>query len=180
MGLNFSSLWALFRVIRVRRFQTMRTCMRVCILLILSPIVVVLVAGSGVSLAEEETIGYVRKVERPAFVVRHGSRKPADIGHSVFMDDLLTTGDTGAMGITFKDNTMISIGPDTEFVVDEFVYQPRKNALSFGSKMMRGTLHFVSGTIAKLSPESVSVKTPVGTIGIRGTRFLIKIEENRQ
>ncbi|MBW1851236.1 MAG: FecR domain-containing protein [Deltaproteobacteria bacterium] len=96
------------------------------------------------------------------------------------MNDLLTTGDTGAMGITFKDNTMISIGPDTEFVVDEFVYQPRQNNLSFGSKMMRGTLHFVSGTIAKLSPESVSVKTPVGTIGIRGTRFLIKIEENPQ
>jgi len=158
----------------------MRACMRIFILLILSPVVALLVAGNNTSLAEEETIGYVRKVERPAFVVRHGSRKPADIGHTVLMNDLLTTGDTGAMGITFKDNTMISIGPDTEFVVDEFVYQPRQNNLSFGSKMMRGTLHFVSGTIAKLSPESVSVKTPVGTIGIRGTRFLIKIEENPQ
>lgn len=140
----------------------------------------VMVAGKGISLAKEEPIGYVRKVERPAFVVRHGLRRTVSIGYSVFMKDLLTTGKTGAMGITFKDNTMISIGPDTEFVVDEFVYQPKDNALSFSSRMMRGTLHFVSGTIAKLSPESVSVKTPVGTIGIRGTRFLVKIEENQQ
>ncbi|MBW1782722.1 MAG: FecR domain-containing protein [Deltaproteobacteria bacterium] len=154
--------------------------MRICVLLLLWFIVAVLVAGSSISLADEETIGYVKKIEQPAFVVRSGSRNPADIGHSVFMDDVLTTGDTGAMGITFKDNTMISIGPDTEFVVDEFVYQPRKKALSFGSQMMHGTLHYVSGTIAKLSPKSVSVKTPVGTIGIRGTRFLIKIEEDRQ
>jgi hypothetical protein len=71
--------------------------------------------------AEEEAIGYVRKVERPAFVVRHGLRRTASIGYSVFMNDLFTTGKTGAMGITFKDNTMVSIGPDTEFVVDEFV-----------------------------------------------------------
>ena len=155
--------------------------MRVGILIIIPCfLVAVMVAGSGFSLAEDRTIGYVRKVEGPAFVVRHGSRRTASIGYSVFMDDLLTTGKTGAMGITFMDNTMISIGPDTEFVVDEFVYQPKDNALSFGSRMMRGTLHFVSGTIAKLSPESVSVKTPVGTIGIRGTRFLVKIEENQQ
>jgi hypothetical protein len=139
-----------------------------------------MVAGKGISLAEEEAIGYVRKIERSAFVVRHGLRRTASIGYSVFMNDILTTGKTGAMGITFIDDTMISIGPDTEFVVDEFVYRPRENALSFGSKMMHGTLHFVSGTIAKLSPESVSVKTPVGTIGIRGTRFLVKIEENQQ
>ena len=141
---------------------------------------VIMVTGKGISLAEEEPIGYVRKVQRPAFVVRHGLRRTSSIGYSVFMDDLLTTGKTGAMGIIFMDDTMISIGPDTEFVVDEFVYQPRENTLSFGSRMMRGTLHFVSGTIAKLSPESVSVKTPVGTIGIRGTRFLVKIEENQQ
>lgn len=139
-------------------------------------LIAVLFPGGGSALAEDNAIGYVRKVERPAFVVRQGMRRTADIGHSVYMNDLLTTGETGAMGVTFKDNTMISIGPDTEFVVDEFVYQPREKALSFTSRMTRGTLHFVSGTIAKLAPESVSVKTPPGTIGIRGTRFLVKIE----
>jgi len=128
----------------------------------------------------DDAIGYVKKVERPAFVVRQGKRQTADIGHSVYMNDLLKTGPTGAMGVTFKDNTMISIGPDTEFVVDEFVYQPREKALSFTSRMTRGTLHFVSGTIAKLAPESVSVETPPGTIGIRGTRFLVKIEGDGQ
>lgn len=138
-----------------------------------------LVAG-GISLAEDGGIGYIKKVERPAFVVRKGSRKAADIGDSIYMNDLLTTGKSGAMGVTFKDNSMISIGPDTEFVVDEFVFQPRQESLSFSSKMMRGTLFFVTGTIAKLAPKSVSVGTPAGTIGVRGTRFLVRIEGEQQ
>ena len=143
-------------------------------------LIAALFVGGGSSLAGDDAIGYIKKVEKPAFVVRQGMRQTADIGHSVYMNDLLKTGAAGAMGVTFKDNTMISIGPDTEFVVDEFVYQPREKALSFTSRMTRGTLHFVSGTIAKLAPESVSVETPPGTIGIRGTRFLVKIEGDGQ
>ena len=42
--------------------------------------------------------------------------------------------------------------------------------------MSKGTLNVVSGVIAKLKPESVSVKTPTGEIGVRGTTYLIKVE----
>ena len=101
---------------------------------------------------------------------------PARINASIFINDILETGSDGALGITFKDNTVISIGPDTQYVIDEFAFQPQKKKLSFVSRLTRGTLHFVSGTIAKLAPKKVAVKTAAGTIGVRGTRFLVKIE----
>jgi hypothetical protein len=94
------------------------------------------------------------------------------------MKDVINTDDSGSVGITFKDNTMISIGPNTKYVIDEYAYQPKNNQLSFVSTVSRGTLNFVSGNLTKLAPNAVKVNTPVGTMGMRGTRFLLKVEED--
>ena len=80
------------------------------------------------------------------------------------------------MGITLKDATVISLGPETEFAIDEYAYAPAKNKLKFGSRITKGSLNYVSGVIAKLKPEAVKVKTPTGTIGVRGTKFAVKVE----
>lgn len=126
--------------------------------------------------AKADEIGYVKKVKGSASIFRNGLFLPVTLGRAVELNDLIQTDKTGAVGITFKDSTMISIGPDTEFVLDDYVYKPVDKSLSFSSKITRGTLHFVSGNIAKLSLNSVQVKTPEGTIGLRGTRFLVKVE----
>ena len=91
-------------------------------------------------------------------------------------DDVVETGADGAVGITFKDNTTISVGPDTKMALDEFVFAPEQEKYGFKAHMLQGTLYYVSGTIAKLAPESVSMSTPIGTIGIRGTRYLVKLD----
>jgi hypothetical protein len=80
------------------------------------------------------------------------------------------------MGITLKDATVISLGPKTEFAIDEYAYVPAKNKLKLGSRITKGSLNYVSGIIAKLKPEAVKVKTPTGTIGVRGTNFVVKVE----
>ena len=49
----------------------------------------------------------------------------------------------------------------------------------FGSKLTKGTLNYVSGAIAKISPEAVAVKTPTGTIGVRGTQFVVKVDADQ-
>jgi hypothetical protein len=125
---------------------------------------------------EDEEIGYVKKLQGDASIVRGGMMVTVTMGLAVHLNDIIQTKNNGAVGITFKDSTMISIGPDTEFVVDEYVYKPKDKKLSFASKISRGTLHFVSGNISKLASNSVNVKTPEGTIGLRGTRFLIKVK----
>ena len=82
------------------------------------------------------------------------------------------------MGLTFGDNTMLSFGPNSEFVVDEYLYAPAKDELRLDVSTLRGTMQYVSGMIAKLKPDAVAIKTPKGVIGVRGTRFAFTLEEN--
>jgi hypothetical protein len=126
----------------------------------------------------DDSIGAIKKLNGAATVVREKAEHKVNIGAPVFMKDVLKTDNTGSLGITFKDNTMISVGPNTVYTIDEYVYQPNEQKLAFVSKVSKGTLHFVSGNLTKLAPDAVKVKTPEATMGIRGTRFLIKVEDD--
>jgi hypothetical protein len=79
--------------------------------------------------------------------------------------------------VTFKDDTVMSFGPDTEMTVDEYLYAPAKGQLKLATRLDKGTLTYVSGVIAKLKPDAVSVKTPSGIIGVRGTSFMVKVDD---
>ena len=124
----------------------------------------------------EAPAGMIKTVSGAAFVVHEGKREPAAVGRGLVRDVVLVTGAGGAIGVSFRDYATVSIGPETQLALDDFVFAPEREQYSFVTKMTRGTMAFVSGTISKLSPESVSVKTPVGTIGVRGTRFLVKLD----
>jgi len=124
------------------------------------------------------SIGKVKTAKANAFIQRGDERIVADIGTMVQRNDILETDDTGTMGVIFDDDTTISVGPKSQLTINEFVYNPKQGQFSFVSKLAQGTLSYISGDIAKKAPDSVTVKTPSATIGIRGTSFLIKIVEN--
>lgn len=130
------------------------------------------------SQAEPDKIGYVKKVSGEAWLTMDGNSQKAEVGSAILVGQTLKTGKDGAMGITFKDDTVISIGADTSVAVDEFLYSPSKDQLKLSTNILKGTLQYISGVIAKLKPEAVSFKTPSGIIGVRGTRFLVKVDES--
>ncbi len=136
----------------------------------------VLVVLSAGAVAASEPVGHVKELSGSAFIVSGGERSAAELGAAVFQDDTLETGSDGALGVLFIDDSRLSIGPDTSLTIDEYVYEAGASEGAFLSRLARGTLLYVSGLIAKLSPESANVETPVGTIGIRGTRFLVRLE----
>jgi hypothetical protein len=138
-------------------------------------LILMLLAGSPAW--AQDAIGFVKTVSGSAEVIDAGKPIKAEVGTPIKLGNTLKTGTKGAMGVTFKDNTVMSFGPDTELTVDEYLYAPGKDNLKFGTSMSKGSLQVVSGVIAKLKPESVTMKTPTGTIGIRGTRFLVKVEQ---
>jgi hypothetical protein len=88
----------------------------------------------------------------------------------------IATGSGGSMGVTFKDNTIFSIGPDTELVVDEFAYEPMQGNLKLEATIDKGTLYVISGEIEKMKPEAVVINTPTGLIGVHGARFLARVD----
>lgn len=126
--------------------------------------------------AEGSVIGYVKTVKGEAYVVNDGKSVPAAVGTPLTLGCVLKTGGSASMGVTFKDNTVMSFGPDTELTVDEYLYSPNKGKLKLATRLAKGTLAYLSGAIAKIKPDAVTVKTPTGSIGVRGTHFVVRVE----
>ena len=135
-----------------------------------------LLLNTSAALAQDNVIGYVKTVQPDAMMVVGGKSIKALPGMPVQTGYVLKTGPQGSMGVTFRDNTIMSFGPDTELVVDEYLYAPGNGGLKLGASMTRGTLQYISGVIARLKPEAVTLKTPVGIIGVRGTRYVTLVE----
>ncbi len=126
--------------------------------------------------ADETPIGYVKNITGEASITTEGDIIRAKIGTPIYQGSVLHTRAQSSMGITLKDATVISLGPETEFAIDEYVYAPAQNKLKLGSRITKGSLNYISGVIAKLQPDAVTVTTPSGTIGVRGTQFAVKVE----
>ncbi len=122
-----------------------------------------------------EPVGYIMKVQGEATVTSRGQTIDAAVGQAVILGAVLRTGAQGSMGVTLSDNTVMSFGPNSEFTLDEYQFEPAREELRLSARISRGTLNFISGVIAKLKPEAVELKTPTGTIGVRGTHFLVKV-----
>lgn len=137
-------------------------------------LLVLALAGAGPAAADNR-IGSIKEVSGEAFIVADGARRAAIAGGPIFPNDTLETGADGALGVLFVDDSRLSIGADTRLTIDEYVFVPKETRGTFLSRLSRGTLLYVSGLIAKLAPEAVAVETPVGTIGMRGTKLLVEI-----
>lgn len=122
-----------------------------------------------------EPIGYVKTVSGSASVVREGGERGLAVGSALYEDDTLKTGKDSSLGVTMKDGTTLSAGPETEILLDKYAYAPKAQQLGFVARVSQGTLDFVSGMLGKLAPESVAIETPTGVIGMRGTHFVVKV-----
>ena len=118
----------------------------------------------------------IQKASGPATVVRQGRTLQASAGLEILENDTLRTGPDGSIGVIFRDDTVLSLGPESVLVVDEFVFAPRQGKFSIVLRMLKGTAGYLSGLISKLAPESVHFETPTASIGVRGTRFVVRVE----
>jgi hypothetical protein len=135
------------------------------------------VGGSSWCLAADTpVVGSVKTVEGSASIIRGGEVLTAHAGQLLEEKDTLQTGPDGSLGVIFRDDSVLSLGPDSKLAIERFVFNPAEGNLEFISRIWKGTAAYLSGLIGKLSPESVRFETPVATIGIRGTRFAAHIE----
>lgn len=129
----------------------------------------------GAAAADDATIGFVKTVQGNASLVVAGQSLPAVPGAALARSTILKTGNNASMGVTLKDNTLLSIGPDTELALEEFMFAPAQDQLRLDARITQGTLNYVSGVMAKLRPQAVTVRTPTGNIGVRGTHFVLSV-----
>jgi hypothetical protein len=139
-------------------------------------VLTLVLASAAPALGQQpSTAGRIKVVSGSAFIVRESGLIPARAGEGVFEADGLRTGVDGRIGVTLKDDTRVSLGPNSEVRLERFVYTPANGGLALVLKVVHGVAAYVSGRIAKLAPDSVRLETPAAIVGVRGTTLAIRV-----
>jgi hypothetical protein len=139
-------------------------------------VALMLVVASSALAQEPVPAGRIKVTSGPAFILRGGSSLAARPGDSVFASDSLQTGANGTLGVTLKDDTRLSLGPDSEVRLERYVFAPESGALGMVVNFVRGMAAYISGRMAKLAPDAVRLETPAAIVGVRGTTLAVQVE----
>jgi hypothetical protein len=134
----------------------------ICIVLLLTP-------------AWADDIAIIKSVHGSVTIKRSDQLLKVQQSDKLRVGDILITDKNSQVGIIFHDGSVLSLKERSFFRIKEFEFIPIENKFTFKLKLKKGTALFESGKIGTLSPENFSLEIPEGTIGIRGTKFLVEV-----
>ncbi len=137
-------------------------------------IMAVILAFAGSAAAAD--IGLVKVANGDVRIERAGAKLPATVGMGLILSDVIVTGADGSAGITFTDNSLVSVGPGSIFAIDKYSFDSTTHAGEFLGNLKQGRLAAVSGKMVKQSPESMKIRTPSSIMGVRGTEFVVQVD----
>jgi hypothetical protein len=138
---------------------------------------VILAAAAFAAPSHASDVGQIKNLSGAVHVERDGQRLPAAPGMGVRQADILVTGADGAVGVTFLDNSMLSAGPGSVLGIDRYSFNTTTHAGHFDASLQKGSLAVVSGKIVKQEPGAMRVRTPASVMGVRGTEFLVQVDD---
>lgn len=121
-------------------------------------------------------IGKVAEIQGSGVIKRDKTVITGEQGSPVQMQDTVATAQ-GRMNLHFKDDTRVDVTEHSRMVIDEFVYDANSGTGSLSMKATLGAVRYASGSIAKNSRRNVNIQTPSATIGVRGTDFVMIVDE---
>lgn len=127
--------------------------------------------------AAQDYAGVLKTVKGEASVERGGARLAPAPGMRVHQGDRIVTGNNGYVGITMKDDTLLTLGPGSSLNLESYRFDPKTHDGNFAAYLGRGVLSVVSGLIPKAAPEAFQVRTRVSTMGVRGTEFIVEASD---
>ena len=137
---------------------------------------ILLLAGTAAAVADGPQIARVERIGGEVMVERGPAHLPLKSGDPLYEGDVVTTGASGSVGITFTDSTTFSTGPNSELSLRQFQFNPANSTGAMLAEMKHGTLSVVSGGLVKGSPGGMKIKTPTAVLNVRGTTFLVKVD----
>jgi hypothetical protein len=114
--------------------------------------------------------GMIKRVQGTVTLERAGKNIPVQVG------DRIRTAPRSAVGIALADDTLLSAGPGSELVVNTFTFDTTSHEGSVVARLLRGTLHVVTGLVGKAKPQNVQIQTPTVVLGVRGTEFVVETQ----
>ena len=121
-------------------------------------------------------IAFVQKVKGE--VTAKDDKKTIIVKQSDWLSEkmLITTGDKSGITMIFKDNSVLVLGSNSILILEKYIFAMKEKIYKFELTLNKGTVSFESGKIGELSPKNFIFKTPEATVGIRGTKFMIKVQ----
>lgn len=94
-------------------------------------------------------------------------------GTKMYFEEKVVTNATGRAQLLFADGSSMTVGPNSDLVIDTFIYNPDTKTGDMTVRLTKGFVRFVGGKISK--KRAVKFKTPIGSIGIRGGIGLVQM-----
>ncbi len=126
-----------------------------------------LMAGTSALAADLSGVGVLKLVRGDVQLMRGEQAQPATVGMSVQVNDRLSTGSDGFVGITFQDNALLSLGASGHIRIDRYEYNSTTHEGAFDTTLSAGRLAVVGGKIARQTPDAMRLRTPYALLGVR-------------
>jgi hypothetical protein len=120
----------------------------------------------------ETKIGVASATRNQVHGIIGGTSRAVSTGSAIFSDETVRTGEASLAQLLFLDQTSLSVEARSEVRLDRFVYNPERKSGNVVLEARRGAFRFVSGS---QNPSNYTIKTPLATIGVRGTIFNARI-----
>ena len=122
-------------------------------------------------------IATITALKGQADIKRTGNSIPASLGASLEEKDNILTQDNTKLQLIFTDETIVSIGKNSNFSISEYLFEDKQIHIA-KFNMIKGAMRTITGHIGDIAPQKFSVETRTATIGIRGTNFSVIVNED--
>lgn len=120
--------------------------------------------------SEIQEVGAIEELKGDATVTHlDGTTEDLTLGMPIYEGDVIQTSQDGAVNVLFIDETSMALSEGARFAVTDYSYDPATESGTTDFSVLRGVFVFTSGLIGRDDPDDVTIDTPVGSIGIRGT-----------
>ena len=101
-------------------------------------------------------------------------------GSKIYFGDTIIVKEKSNAQILLLDETALTVGEKSELTIDDFVYDPQSKVGKIVSNIKVGTVRIVTGEISNQNPENLKVNIPTGSVGARGTEFVVVTESDEK
>lgn len=123
-------------------------------------------------------IAFVKNINGKVTAQKESSKVVRELsqGDKIYSKDTIITSKNSGVNISFNDGSSLTLGESSILNIQNYLFEPLKKDFDFQLRVKKGTALFESGKIGKLAPNKFKMHIPNSVIGIRGTKFLVKVE----
>lgn len=142
--------------------------------ILIAVLATIIAAPAAMADANPDWAARVKRIAGDVHVERDGARTPVKVGDRLAKDDVIFTGADSGAGLTFRDNSRVSVGPNASLAIAKFSFEPGRSGdpVAMQTNLNKGLAAFVSGRVTKRKPGAMQVRTPTAILGVRGTTFI--------